>query len=62
LDRDVALKLLSQDSLGDRAPQERLRKEARTLSKLNHPNIYAHSARTDLFQNFVMAECLPDHG
>jgi serine/threonine protein kinase/tetratricopeptide (TPR) repeat protein len=39
LDRDIALKLLTGDSLGDLAAQERLHKEALALSKLNHPNI-----------------------
>ena len=39
LDRDVALKLLTSHSLMDPATRKRFRKEALTLSKLNHPNI-----------------------
>ena len=39
LDRDVALKLLPPHSLTDPATRKRFRKEALTLSKLNHPNI-----------------------
>ena len=39
LDRDVALKVLPPRSLTDPATRQQLRKEALTLSKLNHPNI-----------------------
>jgi eukaryotic-like serine/threonine-protein kinase len=39
LDRDVALKVLSQGSLGDGIARKRLRREALLLSKLNHPHI-----------------------
>jgi serine/threonine protein kinase len=39
LDRDVALKVLSPDSLNDPAACKRFRNEARILSKLNHANI-----------------------
>lgn len=39
LDRDVALKVLPPGTLADEAARKRFRKEALTLSKLNHPNI-----------------------
>src|SRR5260370_18999914 len=39
LDRDVALKVLLPHTLSDDAARERIRKEALSLSKLNHPNI-----------------------
>ena len=39
LDRDVALKVLSQGSLGDDTARKRLRREALLLSKLSHPHI-----------------------
>lgn len=41
LGRDVAIKLLPADGPRDAASQERLRREARTLSRLNHPGIAA---------------------
>ncbi len=39
LDRDVALKLLPTDGFADETARRRFRREALTLSKLNHPNI-----------------------
>lgn len=39
LDRDVALKVLPAGTVGDEAARKRFRKEALTLSQLNHPNI-----------------------
>jgi serine/threonine protein kinase/tetratricopeptide (TPR) repeat protein len=39
LQRDVAVKILSQDSVGDAIQRERLRKEALAVARLNHPNI-----------------------
>jgi serine/threonine protein kinase/tetratricopeptide (TPR) repeat protein len=39
LDRDVALKVLPRNSLADESARKRFRKEALTLSKLNHANI-----------------------
>ncbi len=39
LDRDVALKVLPAGTVADDAARKRFRKEALTLSQLNHPNI-----------------------
>ncbi len=39
LDRDVAVKVLPPGTLNDDASRKRFRKEALTLSRLNHPNI-----------------------
>jgi serine/threonine protein kinase/tetratricopeptide (TPR) repeat protein len=39
LNRDVALKVLPAGSLSDESARKRFRKEALTLSRLNHPNI-----------------------
>lgn len=39
LDREVAVKVLPSGTLGDESARKRFRKEARSLSKLNHPNI-----------------------
>lgn len=41
LDRDVALKVLPEERLADEDAMKRIRKEALSLSKLNHPNIAA---------------------
>jgi serine/threonine protein kinase len=39
LDRPVALKLVDPESAGDPVVRERLRREARTLAALDHPNV-----------------------
>jgi len=39
LNRNVAIKILPQDSLADDTSRQRFRKEAHALSKLNHPNV-----------------------
>ena len=41
LDRDVALKIIRPESANDPSFAERFNREARTLAKLNHPNIVA---------------------
>ena len=39
LDREVAIKVLPSGTLCDESARKRFRKEARSLSKLNHPNV-----------------------
>ncbi len=39
LDREVAVKVLPPRTVGDENARKRFRKEARSLSKLNHPNV-----------------------
>src|SRR5882762_1227051 len=39
LERDVAVKVLPPSTFADESVRKRFRKEALTLSKLNHPNI-----------------------
>jgi non-specific serine/threonine protein kinase len=39
LDRDVAVKVLTPSLVADEAARKRLRREARLLSRLNHPNV-----------------------
>lgn len=39
LDRDVAIKVIFSDVLGDEASRKQFRREALTLAKLNHPNV-----------------------
>jgi len=41
LDRIVALKILAPDRSGDPEFRDRLRREARALSRLSHPNVCA---------------------
>jgi Protein kinase domain len=60
LDRDVALKVLRQHSLSDAASRRHFRKEALTLSKLNHPNIaivFDFDAENDT--DFLVTEYVP---
>jgi tetratricopeptide (TPR) repeat protein len=64
LERDVALKVLPPGSLVDEAGRKRFRKEALTLSKLNHPNIAtihdfdAHAGVDFLVMEYVAGETL----
>src|SRR5262245_38618779 len=39
LDRDVAIKIVRSGALADRQARKRFRREAKTLSQLNHPHI-----------------------
>ena len=59
LDRDVALKVLPHESISDITSQQRLRREALALSKLNHPNI-AHIYDFDVENGiaFLVMECI----
>ena len=60
LDRDVALKILPSGALSDEASRRRFRKEARSLSLLNHPNIDAvHSFDTHEGIDFLVLEYVP---
>jgi len=57
LDRDVALKVLSPDLAGDQEFLARFRREARILSKLNHPNIATvHDFDTEDGTSFLVME------
>lgn len=57
LDRDVALKVLSPDLAGDLEFLARFRREARILSKLNHPNIATvHGFATQDGTSFLVME------
>jgi serine/threonine protein kinase/tetratricopeptide (TPR) repeat protein len=60
LDRDVALKVLPAGTLADEAARKRFRKEALTLSKLNHPNIETvHDFDTQDGADFLVMELIP---
>jgi len=57
LDRDVALKVLSPELAHDKEFLARFRREARTLSKLNHPNIATvHDFDTEHGTSFLVME------
>ena len=57
LDRDVAVKVLPAGTLADEAARQRFRKEARALSKLNHPNIQTvHDFDTQDSLDFLVTE------
>jgi serine/threonine protein kinase len=57
LDRDVALKVLHTETLVTEAARNRFRKEARALSKLNHPNVQTcHDFDTEHGVDFLVTE------
>jgi len=59
LDRDVALKVLSPELSGDQEFLARFRREARTLSKLNHPNVATvHDFDTAAGISFIVMELI----
>ena len=59
LDRDVAIKILSQGSLTDESARQRFRKEAHALSKLSHPNIATvHDFDTQNGSDFLVEELI----
>jgi serine/threonine protein kinase/tetratricopeptide (TPR) repeat protein len=66
LDRDVAIKVLSPTMASDKDFLARFRREARTLSKLNHPNIATvhdfdtHDGTSFLVMEFVKGTSLTD--
>ncbi len=60
LDREVAIKVLSPGTITDEAARKRFRKEALTLSKLNHPHIAtAHDFDTQRGVDFLVMEYIP---
>ncbi len=60
LDRDVALKVLPAGALADEASRRRFRKEALSLSRLNHPNIDAvYDFDTHEGVDFLVLEYVP---
>ncbi|MDP9262806.1 MAG: protein kinase, partial [Acidobacteriota bacterium] len=60
LDRDVALKVLTPGTLTDDNARKRFRKEALTLSQINHPNIETvHDFDTQEGVDFLVMELIP---
>jgi serine/threonine-protein kinase len=60
LQRDVAIKVLTEDRLVDEDARKRFHTEARALSKLNHPNIEtAHDFDTEGGVDFLVTEFIP---
>ncbi|MGH9580869.1 MAG: protein kinase domain-containing protein [Terriglobales bacterium] len=60
LERDVALKVLPPGTLVDEATRKRFRKEALTLSKMNHPNIETvFDFNTQDGVDFLVMELIP---
>jgi tetratricopeptide (TPR) repeat protein/predicted Ser/Thr protein kinase len=60
LDREVAIKVLPPGTLADERSRKRFRKEALTLSKLNHPNIATiHDFDTQQGIDFLVMEYIP---
>ncbi len=60
LERDVAVKVLSTGALNDENARKRLRKEAHSLSKLNHPNIaIVHDFDTQGEVDYLVMEYVP---
>jgi TolB-like protein/Tfp pilus assembly protein PilF len=63
LDRDVALKVLPLGSLADEDARRRFKKEALSLSKLNHPNIATiHDFDSQAGVDFLVMEFIPGKG
>lgn len=60
LDREVAVKVLSPGTLNDESARKRLRKEARLLSRLNHPNVATvHDFDTHGNTDYLVMEYVP---
>jgi len=60
LERDVALKVLSTDTIADESARKRFRREALALSRLNHPNIETvHDFDTQEGVDFLVMEYIP---
>jgi serine/threonine protein kinase/tetratricopeptide (TPR) repeat protein len=59
LDRDVALKVLAPTLTSDKSARARLRREAKILSRLNHPNIAViHDFSTSQDADFLVMELI----
>lgn len=60
LDREVALKLLLSGTIADERVRRHFRREALTLSRLNHPNIATiYDFDTQDGQDFLVMEYIP---
>src|SRR5512135_3153353 len=60
LDRDVAIKVLPTGTLSRESARQRLRKEARSLARLNHPNVaIVHEFGSDGGVDFLVTEYIP---
>jgi serine/threonine protein kinase/Tfp pilus assembly protein PilF len=60
LDRDVAIKVLPTNVLGDEAARRRFRREALALSKLSHPNIGTiFDFNSELGVDYLVIEYIP---
>jgi serine/threonine-protein kinase len=60
LDRDVAVKVLPPGTIADEAARKRLRAEAMTLSRLNHPNVATvHDFNNQDGVDFLVMEMIP---
>jgi serine/threonine-protein kinase len=60
LERDVAIKVLPRGTVTDEAARRRLRSEAMTLSRLNHPNIATvHDFNSQEGMDFLVMEMIP---
>jgi hypothetical protein len=67
LDRDVAIKVLRPEVLGDVSRRQRLLREAKAASALNHPHIVAvheigQAALDGQEMDFIVMECVPGRG
>ncbi len=62
LDREIALKVLSEECLGDTVKRRRFIQEARSASSLNHPNIVVvHDYGTEDGISYIASELIDGH-
>ena len=60
LDRDAAIKVLPPETFADESARKRFRKEAQTLSKVNHPNVATiYDFDTQQSVDFLAMEYIP---
>jgi len=63
LERDVALKILPADRLGDASVRRRFRREAHALSRLSYPHVATvHDFDTQEGVDFLVMELIPGQG